>query len=66
MAGPILESKGACMQFSEKGPKMLKKSKKGQNIGKFGQKCAKFQNILRKGRHYCTQTARKVAGWVPC
>ena len=24
-------------------------AKKGQNIGKFRQKCAKFENILKKG-----------------
>ena len=26
-----------------------KKGKKGQNIWKFGQKCIKFENILKKG-----------------
>ena len=30
--------------------KRLKKSKKGQNIWKFGQKCTKCENILKKGR----------------
>ena len=29
---------------------MFKKHKKGQNICKFGQKCTKFENILKKGR----------------
>ena len=33
--------------FSEKGQEMLKK---GGNIGKFGQKYTKFENILIKGR----------------
>ena len=35
----------AC-DFSEKG---LKKDKKGKNVGKFGQKCTKFENVLKKG-----------------
>ena len=26
-----------------------KKGKKGQNIWKFGQKCIKFENVLKKG-----------------
>ena len=29
---------------------MLKRSKKGQNVGKFAQKYAKFKNILKKGK----------------
>ena len=41
-AGPILESKGMRAIFHEKG-------KKGQNIWKFGQKCTRFENILKKG-----------------
>ena len=28
----------------------LEKGQKGQNIWKFGQKCTKFENILKKGR----------------
>ena len=36
--------------FSEKGQEMLKK---GGNIGKFGQKYTKFENILIKGRWLC-------------
>ena len=28
---------------------MFKKGKKGENILKFEQKCAKFKNILKKG-----------------
>ena len=28
---------------------MLETGKKWQNIGKFGQKCKKFENILKKG-----------------
>ena len=35
------------MQFSEKGQK---KGKKRPNIREFGQKYAKFENILKKGR----------------
>ena len=41
-SGPILESKGMRAIFQKKG-------KKGQNIWKFGQKCTKFENILKKG-----------------
>ena len=29
---------------------MFKKGKKGQNIWKFGQKCTKLENTLKKGR----------------
>ena len=29
---------------------MLKKGKKGQNMSKFGHKCPKFENILKKGK----------------
>ena len=40
-----------------------KKGKKGQNIRKFGQKCTKFENILKKGRDYGThETARICLG----
>ena len=39
--------KGHVWDFSEKGQKMG--GEKGQNIWKFGQKCAKFENILKKG-----------------
>ena len=41
-AGLILQSKGMLAIFEKKG-------KKGQNIWKFGQKCTKFENILKKG-----------------
>ena len=51
-SGPILESKGMHVIFQKKG-------KKGQNIWKFGQKCIKFDNILKKRQviacDYCTQ-----------
>ena len=36
-----------CAFFSEKGQENVKKV---QNIWKFGQKCTKFENILKKGR----------------
>ena len=39
-SGPILESKGMHPIFQKKG-------KKGQNIWNYGQKCIKFENILR-------------------
>ena len=42
-AGTILESKGMRAIFQKKG-------KKGQNVWKFEQKCAKYENILKKGR----------------
>ena len=42
LAGPILESKGMRAIFQKKG-------KKGQEIWKFGQKCTKLENILKKG-----------------
>ena len=45
--GPILESKGMRAIFQKKGKKNVKK---GQNISKFGQKCTKFENSLKKGR----------------
>ena len=48
-AGPILESQGTREILKKKGKKMLEKGKKGQNIWKFGQKCTKFENILKKG-----------------
>ena len=35
--------------FQKKGKNMLNKGKKGQNIWKFGRKCAKIENILKKG-----------------
>ena len=41
--GSILESKDMCMIFLEKG-------KKGQHIWTFGQRCKKFENILKKGK----------------
>ena len=46
LSGPILEIR-ACIQFFRK---------KGQNIGKFGQKFTKFENVLKKDRYdYCMQ-----------
>ena len=47
LAEPILE-RDAC-DFSEKGQKKKKKGKTGQHIWKFGPKCTKFENILKKG-----------------
>ena len=38
-----------CAIFQKKGKKMLEKSRKGQNVWKFGQKCTKF-GILKKVR----------------
>ena len=46
LSGPNLESKGLHAIFQKK---RQIKGKKGQNIWKFGQKCAKFKNILKKG-----------------
>ena len=53
----MLERKGMHgMRFSRKrakkkrGKKYLKREKKGQNIWKYGQKCTKLENILKKGR----------------
>ena len=45
-SGSILESKGMRAIFQKKG----KKRQKGWNIWKSGQKCTKFENILKKGR----------------
>ena len=45
--GPILENKGMGGTFSEKGQGNVEK---GQNTWKFGQKCTKFENILKKRR----------------
>ena len=36
--------------FRKKGKQMLNMGKNEQNIWKFGQKCTKFKNILKKGR----------------
>ena len=47
---PILEGKGLRAIFQINDKKMFKKGKKGQNIWKFGHKCTKFENILKKGR----------------
>ena len=38
------------MMFQEMGKKMLKKGKKKENIWKYGQKCTKIENLLKKGR----------------
>ena len=51
--GPILQRKGMHVIFQKKDKKILKKGKKGQNIWKFGQKCTKFENILKKGTWLC-------------
>ena len=40
--GPILESKGMCAISQKKG-------KNGKNIWTLGQKCTKFENIVKKG-----------------
>ena len=48
ITGSILESNGMCGIFQKKGQK-----KKGGNIGKFGQKCTKYENILKKGKGLC-------------
>ena len=45
-SGSILESKDMHAIFLKK----THKGQKGQNIGKFRQKCTKFGNILKKGR----------------
>ena len=37
--------------FAEKGQRNVEK---GQNMWKLGQKCTKFENILKKGRWLCT------------
>ena len=55
---PILEGKGLRAILQINGKKMLKKGKKGQNIWKFGQKCTKFENILKKGRWLSAIIAR--------
>ena len=48
---PILESKGMCeIKKKKKTKKGQNRAKKGQNIWTFGQKCPKFENMLRKGR----------------
>ena len=54
----MLESKVMRAIFQKKGKKMLKKGTKGQNIWKFGQKCIKFENMLKKGRWFCVIIAR--------
>ena len=46
-SGPILESKGKGTIFQKKGKEMLSE---GKNVRKFGHKCTKFENILKKGR----------------
>ena len=53
LAGPILESKGIRAIFQ-------KKDKKGQNICKFGQKCAKY---FEKGQpRACDYRTHETAG----
>ena len=57
--GPILESNGICAIFQKKG-------KQGQNIWKFGQKCKKFENILKKGQpHACDYRMHETARICP-
>ena len=46
LAGPILESKGIRATFQKKGKKMFRKAK----YLKFGPKCAKCENILKKDK----------------
>ena len=54
---PIIERKGIHAIFQKKGEK---RATKGQNIWKFGQKCTKFENILKKGSLMClTITCKK-------
>ena len=45
--GPIRESKGMHAIFQKKGKKGQKKKQNNKN---FGQKCTKFENILKKGK----------------
>ena len=45
LTGLILENKGMCEIFQKKEQKMLKRIKEGR---KFGQKCTKFENVLKK------------------
>ena len=54
LPGPILDSKGMCAIFQEQSKK---KSKKGQNIWKFGQNPTKYENILKNGSLMCTTIA---------
>ena len=54
LPGPILDSKGMCAIFQKQSKK---KSKKGQNIWKFGQNPTKYENILKKGSLMCTTIA---------
>ena len=49
-SGPILEKKGMRVIFQKKG-------KRGPNIWKFGQKCTKFENILKRGSFICATFA---------
>ena len=53
MTGPFPESKGMHASFQKKDKKGQKNVKKGQNIWKFRQKWAKFENTLKKGRWLC-------------
>ena len=48
--GLFWKVRGRGCDFSEKGQRDVEK---GKNIWKFGQKCTKFQNILKKGRWMC-------------
>ena len=52
----------AC-NFSEKGQK---KGRKGQSIWKFGQKCTKFENILKKGSIACMKQLEYALAYLAC
>ena len=45
--GPFPESKGIRSIFQKRAKTGQKKGKKERNIWKFGQKCIKFENILK-------------------
>ena len=61
--GPLLESKGICAIFQKK---CQKKGKQGQNNWKFGQKCKRFENILKKGQpHACDYRMHETAKICP-
>ena len=51
--GLILENKGINAVVQNKGKEMLRKGKIGQNIWNLGQKCTKFEYILKKGKRLC-------------
>ena len=51
--GLILENKGIHAVVQNKGKEMLRKGKIGQNIWNLGQKCTKFEYILKKRKRLC-------------